>query len=80
MNIVAYSWPSRIGTFVIRLNAQGRWDIWFQDDMLGSYHSAVSALDDLVGGHCDWPGTTDPSTLGLPDELGDWTAHVGRPR
>lgn len=76
-SVVAYSHRSTVGTFVIRLHMR-RWEIWCDGEMLGSYPSAESALDDLVGGHSDWPGITDPSTLGLPDELADWEAHAAR--
>lgn len=51
-----------------------RMSLWHDHECLGRrYGNAQQALDDLCGGHCDWPGTTDPSTLGLPDEVGDWT-------
>jgi len=37
--------------------------------------TALQALDDLLGGHCEWPGGVDPSTLGVPDDLNSWTSE-----
>lgn len=70
----SYWHASRIGPLSIRRRADGRWHVMWDSEDLGSYQTAQHALDDLAGGHCDWPGTTDPSTLGLPDEIGDWSA------
>ena len=72
--IVRYTHPSRIGTFSLRLQNDGRWHIWCEDEDLGSRHSAVSALEELCNGSTDWPGVTNPATLGLPDELSEWKA------
>lgn len=70
-----YRHHSRIGTFSIHVNAAGYWQISLEGENLGAgYRHPQAALDDLVGGHCDWPGVTDPSTLGLPDDLGAWAA------
>lgn len=62
------------GRFVLRHGARG-WAIWFDDQALSPdcYPTAQHALDDLAGGHCDWPSLTDPSSMGLPDEIGDWS-------
>ncbi len=69
----AYRHASRIGTFLIHQRPTGDWQITHDSENLGSgYSNAQQALDDLAGGHCDWPGTTDPSTLGLPDDISDW--------
>jgi len=75
--IVRYTHASRVGTCRIEWHAGG-WQIWCEDDMLGTYHSPAAALDNLCGGHTDWPGTTDPSTLGLADELSGWKAWTPR--
>ncbi len=72
----AYAYRTRIGTFIIRFRA-GRWSILFDGENLGNgYVSPMAALDDLAGGHCDWPGVTDPSTLGISDDLADWQPLV----
>lgn len=70
----AYRHGSRIGPFLILLTPRDGWQISHDGQVLGGgYGSAQQALDDLVGGHCDWPGTTDTSTLGLPDDIADWS-------
>lgn len=78
MTIIAYTYRSRIGTFFIQKHA-GRWMIMFDNENLGAgYVSPHAALDDLSGGHCDWPGVIDPSTLGISDDLGDWEPIPGK--
>lgn len=42
---------------------------------MGTYASPQHALDDLAGGHTDWPSCGDPSELGLPDDIGEWSWH-----
>lgn len=74
IQVAGYTHESRIGPFLIRSDGPEGWSLWHDHECLGRrYGNAQQALDDLCGGHCDWPGTTDPSTLGLPDEVGDWT-------
>lgn len=72
-SISAYSHPSRAG--LIRIHLRGhRWHIEISGEEMGSYATAQKALDDLLGGHCFWPDSGDPSSLGLPDGLSDWEA------
>ncbi len=78
--ITAYTFRSRIGTFRLQLTRARRWDIWCNGDMLGTYSTAALALENLTAGTCDWPGTTDPATLGLPDALEHWTPGTLPPR
>lgn len=60
------------GTFRIAREGQ-RWRCWYEDEkLMGTYLSPQHALDDLAGGHTDWPSCGDPSELGLPDEISDW--------
>lgn len=68
-----WQFETRQGTFrIIPLN--GRYHPFFEDDDLGSYHSLVAALDDLVGGHTFFPSSgIDPSECGLPDDISEWT-------
>lgn len=75
MAITAYSNESTLGIFVLRLwPPLGCWRIEHQGEVLGTrYSTAQQALDDVCGGHCDWVGNVDPSTLGLPEDIGDWT-------
>ena len=63
---------TRVGTFRIAQSTDGRWHPWFEDEDLGSYHSAQAACEDLAGGHTFWPSCGDPSRLGLPSEIGEW--------
>lgn len=78
MKLVRYTYATRVGMFRIELR-NGSWQVWCESEMLGpGYQSAALALDDLAGGHTDWPGTTDPSTLGLPDALSGWKAWAPR--
>jgi hypothetical protein len=69
--IIAYRHATSIGPFFIR-QWRGRWHVFFRDENLGGYLSPHQAADDLAGGHTDWPGFTDPSTLGISDDIGDW--------
>jgi len=80
MAITAYVYKSRAGLFSIDLHADGRWHVIWQDDDLGSFHSAQLALADLVGGHTHWPACGDPSLLGMPDQLSYWEAFTRRIR
>jgi hypothetical protein len=67
-----YAHPTLIGMFIIEEQPDG-WQSRLGDELLGQrYMTAQHALDDLAGGHSNWPGTTDPSRLGLPSEIGDW--------
>lgn len=60
-------------TFAILPQGNGRWQVWCDDDALGSYHRPEAALDDLVGNHCfsNRKGL-DTSRIGLPRELSGW--------
>ncbi len=55
MKICQYRSP--IGRFLIKPQAKGRWGLWSKDDLLGSYHSALAAADDVymqATGNYDW--------------------------
>jgi hypothetical protein len=70
-----WRYATKIGVFSIMQNRDGRWHATFEDGSLGSYHSPQAALEDLVGGHVDFPDSSvDTSALGLPDELSEWEA------
>ena len=64
-----WEYRTRHGTFrivPILIGEDTRYDVRFGDESLGNYHSATSALDDLVGGHTCWPSNgLDPSEVGL---------------
>jgi hypothetical protein len=44
-----------------------RFNVMFRDENLGTYHSAVAAIDDLISQH-----TYSPAKMGLPNELSGW--------
>ncbi len=67
-----WRWPTRWGEFRI-VPTGGRFLAMVGDESLGSYHSAIAAHDDLVGGHTFTPSSgVDTSTCGLPSDLADW--------
>jgi hypothetical protein len=68
-----WQYKTKFGTFRI-VQQTGSFHPFFEDEDLGAYHSAESALDDLVGGHTFFPSKgLDPSTCDLPDEISEWT-------
>ena len=68
-----YSCSTRIGTFYIAEH-NGRFHPVFQDESLGSYFNAQQAAEDLAGGHTFFPSCgVDPSTLGIPEDVSEWT-------
>lgn len=75
--ITGYAYRTRAGTFTIRLQ-RGRWHVVFDDENLGSYFSPQQAAEELSSGGTDWPGVTNPATLGIPDDIGDWEPIPGR--
>jgi hypothetical protein len=72
-----WKFHTRYGTFFI-VPLGGRFEVRFENEVLGSYHSLASALDNLLSGHVDWPSTgLDPSKSDLPDDIADWTVMRG---
>ena len=78
MKITAYVHMTCVGPFSIELKQTGRWHVTWNNDDLGSFHSAQLALDDLVRGHTRWPSCGDPSLLGMSDELSEWEPFARR--
>jgi hypothetical protein len=71
--MICWTYETRWGTFAI-VPINDRFVAKFDDEDLGSYHSAEAALDELVGGNTSsLPGDLDSSKMGLPDELSGWT-------
>jgi hypothetical protein len=63
---------SKIGTFKIIPNRKGRFDLWFDEDVLGSYHSPQMAADDVYTqstGCFEWD-SLDP--VMEPADLSEW--------
>ncbi len=67
-----FIYSTRAGRFSI-VPKGSRWHAYFEDEDLGGYISPQHALDDLAGGHTDWPSCGDPAAFGLPDDLAEWT-------
>lgn len=63
---------TRRGTFYIKQSGF-RWGLYFEDEHLDTYGTPQQAAEDVAGGHSSWPGF-DPSTLGIPDDIGEWNS------
>jgi hypothetical protein len=72
-----YSYKTRRGTVYIRFNATtNRYHVLLDDDDLGDNHTPHGAVDDVANGHTFSPSNgVDTSTLGIPDDLGEWVRH-----
>jgi hypothetical protein len=72
-----YACQTRVGPFYIA-QIGDRFHPVFDDELLGSYHSAASAADDLAGGHTFSVGSgIDTSELGIPDDIREWEVYRG---
>ena len=70
---VRYSFATPRGTFYI-VPRGNRWHIVYEGEDLGSYISPGAAADDLAGGHTFSPSNgVDPSALGIPADVVDWS-------
>jgi hypothetical protein len=68
-----YYFDTRVGRFFISVSDDGRFHPVYEDESLGSYHSALAAADDLAGGHTfSAPGVKDTAALGIPADIGEW--------
>jgi len=68
-----YAYKTKVGTFFIGRSPDGRFHPIFDDESLGSYISPQQAADDLSGGHTfSTSGGIDTSTLGIPEDIGEW--------
>lgn len=65
--------PTRKGPVFIAQSSDGRFHPMWKGESLGSYHSAMAAIDDVAGGHTFSPSDgTDLGTLGISSDPGDW--------
>jgi hypothetical protein len=67
-----YQYQSPIGCFKIVAQANGRWGLWFKDDLLGSYSSAVAAADDVytqATGNSRWDSLKG---ISIPTDVYEW--------
>lgn len=66
-------YPTNHGTAVIARSRDGRFHAVWKDEDLGSYSSAVAAVDDMAGGHTFSPSDgTDLGAIGISRDTGDW--------
>lgn len=73
--MVGYFYSTPKGTVqLVPLN--GRWLVVYDEENLGSYHSAVAAADDVAGGHTYSPSNgVDLGELAIPYDIGEWTPY-----
>ncbi len=67
-----YIYKTRIGTFSILMQSGGRWGLWINDDLLGSYQSPESAANNVytqTTGYYEWD-SLDPVIE--PCDLSEW--------
>ena len=55
--------PERDGSFVIV----------FDEEALEHHASHEAAAEALANGTCSWPSAGEPSRLGIPEDIDDWT-------
>jgi len=70
--VKVYQYKSPIGRFLIKPQANSRWGLWFKDDLLGSYHSAMAAADDVymqTTGDYDWDSLDG---VAIPTDISEW--------
>ena len=74
MNIRRYRSP--IGRFLANPQTNGRWGLWLKGDLLGSYHSAVAAADDVymqATGDYDWDSLVG---FDIPTGIDEWEVET----
>lgn len=65
-------YPTRKGPVFIAQSSDGRFHPVWNGESLGSYHSAVAAIDDVAGGHTFSPSDgTDLDELDISSDPGD---------
>lgn len=68
----SFFYRTTAGTF--RITPKGQlWELWFEAECLGRYNSPTQASYEAGSGVCDWPSAGDPQSLGVPEELEDWS-------
>ena len=73
MMVYYYSHPTVHGPVRIVPRPNGRYEIVFQDEDLGSYANPMMAADDAAGGHTFSPSSgVDLGDLDISYDLGDW--------
>lgn len=71
-----YTYNTAVGTFEIREDHYGRFELWIEDEKLGSYESAESAAKDVTifnTGYNEWDAFENELTDNHPSNLNDWS-------
>jgi hypothetical protein len=69
-----YKYETVHGTVSLVPQENSRYHVIFQEENLGSYHSAEAAADDVSGGHTFSPSSgLDLGNLGIPADISEWS-------
>ena len=67
-----YRFCTRAGAVTI-VEHEGRFQVHFNGESLGSYGTPLQASEDAAGGYTFVPSSgLDLGTLGIPSDLGEW--------
>lgn len=69
-----YAYNSDIGTFGINQVGHERYELWIDEELLGSYESAALAAQDVAAfntGYNEWD-TLENDIENYPEDLGQW--------
>jgi hypothetical protein len=67
-----FIFATRAGHFML-IQADGKWQAIFEDEVLGSFDTPQRAAELLVSGGTDLPSVGDPAQFGVSANLSDWT-------
>lgn len=68
-----WSRKTRVGTFFI-MKKGDRYHVIFDNESLGGYTTPQEAAWSIAGGHAfSCAGGVDTSTLGIPEDVREWT-------
>jgi hypothetical protein len=71
--MIVYEYKTKHGIVSLVPKHNGRYHVIFQEEDLGSYHSARAAADDVSGGHTFSPSSgVDLGSLGIPEDINEW--------
>jgi hypothetical protein len=51
----------------------GGFALVFDEETLESHDSPAAAAEAIANGTCFWPSVGNPSRLGIPEDIGEWT-------
>jgi hypothetical protein len=72
---IDYHYRTSVGTFWIRPQPghSGRVELGVDQQLLGSYHSAAAAADDMRGHHTGWSDWDALTNAPAPCDLSEWS-------